>query len=233
MRLALLETAAAWIAGVGVCCASLWSPARAAPSPGPALAASLDTVLIPSGTKVRGDGELGKAEWSDADTFEIRIGPERVVPVLIKHDGKALYVAFSNLPIAKTEERYPELLIDAANDGGVRWGLDDLWLHASYSNCDSRGGFDAYGTAACGTNRYGWSANVFPLAAGIVEFRVSLDFIGFAAEAPATGRVFGLALEVTDGSGVRAFWPPGSDAHRPGTWARVRLAPVSSPRSRR
>ena len=195
-----------------------------------------DTLVVPAGKKAKVDGVARPGEWVDAVTLEIVAGPGWVVPVLIKHDGEALYVAFSNL-VRGREERYPEVMLDVAGNRGG-WDDNDWWLHASYHDCTGRGFFGIYGHT-CASDAQGWYANNYPLSSGhTIEFRVSLETVGLAPSRSEAYRVFGLALGVAEsesrsvvaGAEQRFHWPL-TAIMRPSSWALARLAPTP-PRSR-
>ena len=193
---------------------------RAAARPAEAMLA------IPAGTPARIDGSLKPGEWADADTLAIAIGPEWTVPVLLKHDRLTLYVAFSNL-VQSTSERYPEILLDVAGDRAVEWQQDDWWLHASYSDCQSRGHIDDY--SSCGQVHSGWSANNFPLKTGVVEFRVDLSAFGVRPDTSSAGPRLGLAFDVMDQRNegrVSACWPATAQVLLPCSWSRAHLTPT-------
>lgn len=190
-----------------------------------------DTLVVPTGKAIKVDGVLSDGEWSDADTLQIRAGPEWHVQILVKHDDKALYVAFSNL-VHRKAERYPEILMDVAGDGGSAWRADDWWFHASYHDCTGQSAYDIYKLQAC-SEPHGWYANNFPLAPGqAVEFRISLGLVGLRTREGASERVFRMAFDltdsVTDPPELRRYWPLSATIREPGTWSRARMAPASS-----
>jgi len=198
---------------------ALGFPTESKAAPAPMLA-------IPAGAPARIDGSIKPGEWADADTLTIAVDPEWTVPVLVKHDGLTLYVAFSNL-VRSSKERYPEILFDVAGDRTVEWRNDDWWLHASYRDCHARGRFDDYDS--CGKVGSEWSANNFPLKAGIVEFRVDLTALGVRPDSSSAGPALGIAFDVMDGmkdGRVSACWPPNAQVMVPASWARARLSPT-------
>ena len=195
------------------------------PTEGRAAGRAAAMLAIPAGTPARIDGSLKPGEWMDADTLTIAVSPQWTVPVFLKHDGLTLYVAFSNL-VQSSNERYPEILLDVVGDRAVVWQQDDWWLHASYSDCHARGHLDDYDS--CAQVHSGWSANNFPLRAGVVEFRVDLSAFGVRPDTSNAGPALGLAFDVMDqkkGERVSACWPPTAQPLVPASWARAHLAP--------
>jgi len=204
-----------------------------------ATSARVDTLSIPAGKKAKVDGLIRPGEWTDAERLEIQAGPDWVIPVFIKHDGEALYVAFSNL-VSGSSERYPEVLLDVAGEGGG-WDESDWWLHASHDDCTGRGFYGVYGHT-CSQDAEGWYANNFPLGSQhVVEFRISLGFVGLEASRSGTRPPLSLALAVAESESRsiavggnderRQFWPLGATM-APGSWSAARLAPIAR-RSRR
>ena len=196
-------------------------------------AARADTLIVPAGKRAKVDALARPGEWADADTLEIQAGPDWVVPVFLKHDGEALYVAFSNL-VHGREERYPEVLLDVGGNGGG-WDDNDWWLHASQHDCTGQGFYGVYGHT-CAQDAQGWYANNFPLSSQrTVEFRISLGFVGLAPGRSGGSRSFGLALAVAESESRsigasqsderRSFWPR-TARMMPGSWAPARLGPL-------
>jgi hypothetical protein len=188
------------------------------------------TVLaIPVGAPARIDGSVKTGEWADADSLAIAVGPGWIVPVLLKHDGLTLYVAFTNL-VHSSRERYPEIFLDIDGDRSMRWSQDDWWLHASYSDCYARGRMDDYET--CAQVQTGWSANNFPLRSGTVEFRVDLGYFGVRSDTSRAGPGFGLAFDVMEdvnGERVSSVWPTTGQVLMPYSWAHACLSRAARP----
>lgn len=164
---------------------------------------------IQSGIAPTIDGHIAADEWSDACTLEIEVNSDWTVTVYYKHDASNLYIAFTNL--VNEQERYPEVLIDANHDGTTSWEPDDWWFHASYQECEGEGMPNDYFPCTAS----GWEANTFPLAEGIVEFRISYAKIGLE---PSSSEVIGIAFDVTDTWDEWQFWPQSADLHDPSTW---------------
>jgi hypothetical protein len=181
----------------------------------------LALLSIPAGPPVDIDGVIAPAEWSGAAAADIAVAPGWTVHIMLQHDVKYLYLAFTHLRHGGAE-RYPEIMVDPRNAGGDTWQSGQWWLHSSYNLCEGNGAFNVYerdGVFQCAQTKPGWGANHFPLTGdGVMEIRIALDKVGLAP-----GRPFGLALDVTDTKTNWALWPPGAALARPGSWGRAQL----------
>jgi len=164
------------------------------------------------------DGVMSPGEWDDAAVVEIGVERGWTVPVRVKRDDHALYVAFVNVK-PEEAERYPEVLLAVRGTREGGWSASDWWFHASYQDCEGQGIFNNY---QCSPTKPGWEANNFPLEPpGVVEIRISFDKIGLD---PARAGEIGIAFNVTDTREVWSFWPRTATLEDPGTWATARLA---------
>jgi len=175
------------------------------------------TIDIPRGRSPAVDGVLSPGEWDDAAVVEIAVEPGWNVPVRVKRDDHALYVAFVNVK-PEEAERYPEVLLSVRGTRDGAWTASDWWFHASYQDCEGQGVFNNY---QCSPTKPGWEANNFPLEPpGVVEIRISFDKIGLD---PAGAAEIGIAFNVTDTREVWAFWPRTATLEDPGSWATARM----------
>jgi hypothetical protein len=173
-----------------------------------------DRMRIPRGRAVNLDGILSPGEWDHAARAQITVAGDWVVTVLAQHDGKNLYVAFTELKHAG-QERYPEVLLDPADEKTVFWRPGQWWLHASYNLCESEGQPNDY--SSCRPGQQGWNATRFPLKEAS-EFAISLDKIHLQA-----GKPFGLAFDVTDTHKEWSYWPATAKIKFPMSWQRAEL----------
>ncbi|HEY6251972.1 MAG TPA: hypothetical protein VI685_18600 [Candidatus Angelobacter sp.] len=171
---------------------------------------------IPTGPSVKLDGVISAGEWDHAVKVQIAVATNWTVTALLQHDDKNLYVAFVNLRHAGVE-RYPEVLLDPANQKPLIWQKGQWWLHASYNLCESNVKPDEY--ASCTPSKPGWDATRFPLRGNVSEIAISLDKVGLSARSP-----FGIALDVTDTKGQWNFWPPAARLTSPFSWQTAILA---------
>lgn len=181
------------------------------------------SIVIPTGTSGVVDGRETPGEWDEAVEVPIRVDSEWTVRVRLKHDGEALWAAFSNL--RDGVPRMPELMVDAHHDGRGVWDEDDRWFHASFQDCMARGRHDDY--SACTPEHDEFEATN---AAGdtefpeVMEIRIPLRVLGLD---PSSGRQFGIALNVTDTSTNWSFWPAEAQLGAPGSWGEARLETVA------
>ncbi|HEV3456616.1 MAG TPA: hypothetical protein VHG32_08655, partial [Thermoanaerobaculia bacterium] len=206
----------AWIAAA--CLLLVAAASCASPSAGGRDLAALE---IPAGRAVRVDGVLVAGEWGDAAAVTIPVAAGWEVRVLLKHDAANLYLAFTHLRHGEAE-RYPEVLLDPAVAGGDAWRPGQRWFHSSYNLCDGDGEFNVYRRGdrfLCAKSKPGWEANHAPLAGdGVMEIRIALSTL---SPPPSPGKVFGLALDVTDTKASWSFWPAGAALDHPASWGKA------------
>jgi hypothetical protein len=171
---------------------------------------------IPHAGAVAVDGTLSPGEWDRAAEMQITVAPDWIVKVLLQHDEKNLYVAFTNLR-HNGAERYPEVLLDPGNQKPLLWHEgQQWWLHASYNLCESDTRPNAYAT--CTPSKSGWSATRFPLKGSVSEMAISLVYVHLLGEKP-----FGIALDVTDTKKQWSFWPNHAKLEFPSSWQTAKL----------
>jgi hypothetical protein len=179
-------------------------------------------LVIPAGRSITVDGKLAPGEWSDAGSMFIEVAPGWRVRVLFKHDEANLYFAFIHLTRGK-EMRFPELLLDPREQHSDSWQPDEWWLHSSFNLCEGNGAYNLYtlnGVFQCAKTKQGWSANHFPLAAGVMEIQVSVAKLRLKS---AHGARLGFSFDLTDTQKNWVFWPAGAQLDRPSTWGEAVL----------
>ena len=200
-------------------CAGPAAPATSPPPMEPARSA----IAIRHGTAITVDGKPTPGEWADADSLAIETAPGWRVDVRFKHDGSALLFAFANLASARRDAfRYPEIVLDVANDGGPMMGNDDFWFHASFRDCWSSAGVNDY--KSCVPEAAGWSANNYAsqdAAPEIIEIAIPFAKLALAPDS----REIGLAFDVTDTMETWSFWPAGAQLAIPATWGHATIVP--------
>lgn len=183
----------------------------------PAADAATPDIDVPAGSSPVIDATVSPGEWEDAGHATMTIATDWTVGVLFKHDGRHLYVAFTNLT-GGGDELYPEVLVGTVVEGQV-WLPTDHWFHTSYQDCDSSGRPNDYST--CAPARPGWTANNFPLSAGAdVEMQISFERLGIE---PDPDRELRLAFAVTDTQTRWTLWPAAASLGSPAQWATARL----------
>lgn len=183
--------------------------AAGAKSTGPA-----DALRIPNRPAIQLNGIISPGEWEHAAALRISVSRGWEVKVLAQHDEQNLYLAFIGLRHGK-EERYPEVLIDSANQRALLWNGGEWWLHASYNLCE---GHKPNQYSTCKPSQEGWQATRFPRENGVSEIAISLTKAGLTR-----GRSFSIAFDVTDTHKSWSFWPAGADLQVPMSWGPARL----------
>ena len=189
------------------------TPTESAPSP--------STITIARGRAVTVDGRIGADEWADAASLAIETAPGWSVEARFKHDGTALLFAFTNLE-QRGAFRYPEVVLDVANDGGPMMGADDFWFHASFRDCWSTGKVNDY--KSCVPEAPGWSANNYTsqdAAPPVIELAIPLATLALTSEP----HELGIAFDVTDTMATWSFWPARAQLAIPATWGHARVVP--------
>lgn len=175
-----------------------------------------DIVSIPRGPAITLDGQISQGEWDHAMRVQLTITPEWIVSVLLQHDDRNLYLAFTNLRHNRAE-RYPEVLLAPANQKPLFWKEgQQWWLHASYNLCESNARPTQYDE--CAPTKAGWDATRFPRENGVSEIAISLDKVGLIPRKP-----FGMALDVTDTKSQWSFWPESAKLQVPMSWQTIEL----------
>lgn len=184
--------------------------------------ASAQTLQIPRGAPAIIDGNIAPGEWSDAGTLLMQLEDGREIPVLYKHDGANIYFAFQKLGSDK-QAVFPELLFDPANQKGSGWQRGQLWLHASFKDCEGNGAYNVYrvdGKSNCSKEKPGWWSNNFPLdQAQTLEMKVSFAKLSLGPEQ----KRLGFALDLTNTRDLWVFWPQTAKLESPRTWGEVEI----------
>jgi len=169
--------------------------------------------------KVTVDGVLQASEWANAQTVMIGINTADNVQVMFKHDGTAMYLAYSG-KLESANSLFPEVLTDAGNLGGNAWVSGQWWLHVSATDCENDGAYGVY--TNCMATQPGWEgAPNFapgPPMTDTVEIRIPFAKVGFN---PATMDTMGISFMVTNTANIFRLYPTGADKDVPATWAKA------------
>ena len=152
----------------------------------------------------------------EAATLPLVVEPGWTSTVSYKHDGEKLVFTFDALG-TDPNFRYPEVMIDAKQDGGLVWGEDDWWFHASFRDCWSSGKYNDY--KSCVNEAPSWSANNYTdqtKAPASIEIAIPVATIG-------SPKAIGIALDLTDTQTKYAMWPAGAQLAVPATWGTARI----------
>jgi len=191
------------------------APAAAADSEPPALTGSAK-LAIRRGAPVTIDGRAAPAEWDDAGTLSVEIAPGWTSTVRYKHDGTNLLVAFANLGSGRGTFVYPEVVLDAKNDGGLVWGPDDWWFHASWADCWAHGSYNDY--ESCRSEaKPPFEANNYTdqkVAPEWIELQIPMGTVLLTP-----GSAFRMAFVLTDTRRDYSLWPIRAQLGIPASWA--------------
>jgi len=188
----------------------------AAPTAGP------EKLEIRRGTPITIDGRAAQGEWDDAATLTVEVAPGWTSTVRYKHDGSNLLVAFANLGSGRGTFVYPELVLDARNDGGLVWGADDWWFHASWADCWAHGSYNDYDSCRSEA-KPPFEANNYVDRAQAPEW-IELQ-IPMATVLLTPSSAFRLAFVLTDTRREYSLWPARAQLGIPASWADARAVP--------
>ena len=179
------------------------------------------------------DGIISANEWSGAGEAVLEIRPDWLVPVLFKHDGTQLYIAFTGISGPLDENRvnaaqidtvFPELFFHVDPDNATEL-LDDQshWYHMSFQDCYDQGRIRS--VRLCAFELGGWKANNWPLASSVdaMEVSISLEMLGVAPGD--TVRVMATMTSSLVGAFVYHNWPSEANERMPDSWPLMTIEP--------
>lgn len=180
--------------------------------------ASAQDIVVPLDTNtVTVDGVLNAAEWQNAATATINVNSTDNITVRYKYYQGTMYFVFTG-KLESANALFPEVLIDAKNQGGSMWMNDQWWLHVSATDCEHNGAYGVYDN--CQTVQTGWEgAPNFTAGAPMtdtVEMSVSFAKVGFDIATMDTMRI---AFVVTNTANIFKLYPSAADRNIPATWA--------------
>lgn len=168
------------------------------------------------------NGRIATPEWRNANSIMIPVNSSDSVRVMFKHDGTAMYFAFTG-KLESAPGLFPEVLTDAQNVSGTSWTSGQWWFHVSATDCENDGGYGIYNN--CDTVQPGWEAVPnFQLGAPMtdtVELRIPFAKTGFN---PATMDTMGMVLMVTNTLNAFHLYPTTADRNVPRTWTKAIFA---------
>jgi len=220
-------------AGLAICLGAGCAAQSAAPSTSTPAAASAETpapkpvgpekLEVRRGVAVTADGRAAPGEWDDAAELTIEVAPGWSSTVRYKHDGTNLLVAFANLGSKSGDAFvYPEVVLDPKNDGGLVWGADDWWFHASWADCWAHGSYNDYKSCNSGA-KPPFEANNYTdqkVAPEWIELQIPMSTVQLAP-----GSSFRLGFVVTDTRREYFLWPARAQLGVPASWADARALP--------
>lgn len=181
---------------------------------------SAQPIIFPLDTNaVTIDGILNLSEWQYAETATIVVNSTDNVEVKYKHDGTAMYFAFSG-KLESANVLFPEILTDAQNLGGSYWSPGQWWLHVSATDCENNGSYGVYND--CKATQPGWEGTPNFISGlpntDTVELRIPFSKIGFN---PATMDTMGIAMMVTNTATIFKLNSTGANKDAPASWSKA------------
>lgn len=165
------------------------------------------------------DGDITAAEWQNAETILINVNTAETVSVMFKHDGNAMYFAFSG-KLESANSLFPEVLADPKNTGGSAWSNGQWWFHVSATDCEDSTGYGIYNN--CMAVQPDWlgapNFTVGPPATDSVEIRIPFSKVGFD---PVLMDTMGIVMMVTNTATAYHLYPTSADKNTPDTWAKA------------
>ena len=172
-------------------------------------------VIEPWWGSILADGTMSPGEWDDAPTVPVPLGTGNTAHVAVAVDAWGIFLGF--LGNLESDQRFPEVLLDADHDAGAAWNTDDHWFHVSATNCHHQGEYGIYDD--CSTFPPDWSAHPgftpSPPLTDSVEVAIPWWYLGLS---PLPGDTVGIAFVLTNTVNVWDGWPAGSDRMAPDTW---------------
>lgn len=133
---------------------------------------------VHEGKSVCIDGIIEEKEWNDAVIYALGETPYINSKVLLKHDGKHLFLAYVFENIVDSTLTFPELFIDTKSNEGDAWQDDDYWFHVSAQDCYAVGKREDY--SKCRADYTLWRASPnYPFGSAyekINSFELSIPF---------------------------------------------------------
>lgn len=171
-------------------------------------------IVLKSGKSIKVDGVINKNEWTDSDSLFTEIEPNWISTVYYKHDSSHVLFAFKHLEKATGSRAHIDLLIDKLNNKSATWDSNDLWLHASYNDCEAIGSYDVWGNT-CTKTKPDWLANNFDFVNGNDNIEMQINFSKFDLKVSPDTLGFGICLGYNE---VNYSWPGTVDINKPFTW---------------
>jgi hypothetical protein len=182
-----------------------------------------EKIEVRRGAAVTVDGRAAPGEWDDAGEVKVEVAPGWTSTVRYKHDGTNLLVAFANLGSKAGDAFvYPEVVLDAKNDGGLVWGPDDWWFHASWADCWSHGSYNDYESCRS-EEKPPFEANNYVdqrVAPEWIELQIPLSTVQLTPSSS-----FRLGFVLTDTRREYMLWPARAQLGIPASWADARAVP--------
>jgi len=173
-------------------------------------------LVLKPGKSIKVDGIIDKDEWTDADSLIIELNNHWKSTVYFKHDSAHILFAFTNLAQEKGKDCVVDLYIDLLNKKSKEWDSDDLWLHASYSDCEGKGKYEDW--KSCSKTKPDWLANNLPYLNGNdnIEMQINISKISNKGHLSELGFCFSVHHD-----DIKNKWPIEADYTKPSTWGTI------------
>jgi hypothetical protein len=171
-------------------------------------------IVLKHGKSIQVDGIMSPNEWTDADSLFIEIEPNWISTVYFKCDSSHVLFAFKNLEKVSGKPHVANLFIDKSNNKSTNWESDDLWLHASYSDCEAIGNYYVWSNCTT-TNKPDWLANNLPFGNRDDNIEMQINFSKFDLKAFPDTLGFGISIGYNE---EKNYWPRTADLDKPSTW---------------
>ena len=172
-------------------------------------------IVLKQGKPINVDGVISPNEWTDADSLLIEIEEGWISTVYYKHDGSHVLFAFNNLEKVSDKAHVVDLFIDKSNNKSTNWDSDDLWLHASFNDCEAIGKY--YVWTSCTPTKPDWLANNLPFREGNDNIEIQINFSKLDLKAFPVTLGFGISII----NGANHYWPKTADYTKPSTWGNL------------
>jgi hypothetical protein len=171
-------------------------------------------IVLKPGKPIKVDGIISPNEWTDADSLFIKIDTNWVSTVYFKYDSSHVLFAFINLETVSGKPHAANLFIDKSNNKSAKWDSDDLWLHASYSDCEAIGNYYVW-SSCTKTDKPDWIANNLPFKNGNDNIEMQINFSKFDLKTFPDTLGFGISIGYNE---EKNYWPRIADSDKPSTW---------------
>jgi hypothetical protein len=171
-------------------------------------------IVLTHGKSIQVDGVISPYEWTDADSLFIEIEPNWISTIYFKCDSSHVFFAFKNLEKVSGKPHVANLFVDKSNNKSTNWKSDDVWLHASYSDCEAIGNYYVWSNCTT-TDKPDWLANNLPFRSGNDNIEMQINFSKFVLKTFPDTLGFCISIGYNE---EKNYWPRKADLDRPSTW---------------
>jgi hypothetical protein len=176
-------------------------------------------IMLKSGKPIQVDGIISPNEWTDADSMLINVDTNWISTVYYKYDSSHALFAFKDLEKTTGNAHVVNLFVDKLNNKSANWTSDDLWIHASYSDCEAIGEYYEWSNCTA-ADKPDWLANNLPFRNGNDNIEMQINLSKFELNAFPDTLGFGISLG-TNADTINHYWPGTADIDKPSTWGHL------------